>query len=162
MPRAILRDPRRPHHRDRRRRHPALRGAPGRRSCGAAAWRQPWPTRVSNRCESRLDAGGLDTVLGGRYTEDRRSLLAARLERGRRRSRDRAGVERRGRGQAGDRANHGFRDHDQRALRQLAHAETASSSRRLPARPPTRSPAAVPSSSPISMCGCWRPFARTH
>jgi NAD+ kinase len=54
----------------------------------------------------------------GRYTEDRRSLLAARLERGGAAG-ARAGLERRRGQQVGDRPHHGLRDLHQRPLRQF-------------------------------------------
>ncbi len=58
-------------------------------------------------------------MLAGRFTEDRRSLLAARLETARRRADRRPGPERRRGQQSGDRPHARLRDLDQRPLRQL-------------------------------------------
>ena len=115
-----VRGARRPHRRDRRRRHAPVRGPapcrPARCPCSASiAGRLGFLTDVSPA--SMLE--DVESVLAGRYTEDRRSLLSARLERPRSRRRARARLERRGAQQARHGPHPRLRDLDQRALRQL-------------------------------------------
>ena len=67
-----------------------------------------------------LDARGRGHRAGGRYSEDRRSLLAARLERAGGATVQRPGANDVVRQQVGDRPHHGLRNLDQWAFRQFA------------------------------------------